>query len=849
MNNSARLRWRWPAWVPGLLVAGSLLARLEASGATPLFTCPYGGGGYSSVGGFYMPSYPGLSLDSATLQLFTFNPGTFQLALTVRSNAYDGPILGTSSLTIVLSGSVSPATFAFPSVRISKGSRVCFIVSVVSGPASFVYVGTGTCPEVIETQDTTPPLSTARPYGKALVLTGAPSLQVSNGWSIQAAINAAQPGDTVTVAPGTYDENLGLRSGVNVVGAGFNNTLLRGTVSNDVVVAIGVTNSRLEGFKITRAGTLSTSSGIYVLGGNLMVNNNWVIGNSNGIWIAGGSSAIVRNNVVEGNGYPIGPTEGYGIVCHASTPLIANNLILSNRNIGLSFIWTASSGAQALNNTMVGNNTYGIGCANGASPALKNNIVANNQVGISSHGAGTMPALSYNDVWGNVLEDLEAGTGGVTAPGPGDLTADPRFDPTSFSRFALLPGSPCLNAGDPSPLYNDADGSRNDQGAYGGPSALLPGLAVSLNTGFLFTMVGRIPCAFIANSGTPAGLANVPASMASSLGIYTWQDAPFGGSPWIYGLFGASDNSVQYYQILAAKWVGETRPDLTNFVPLRDPLSKIKYTISTNGTVVATLVTVGPDLGTGLYLRTDRADSGYWASPDLKLTLNTRALDNGRYDFICKAFTANSLASEISLLSNSLSRITLRIDNNPVTATIVAVRDPSGATITDCGIVHLVSTNDDLKFVLTASHPTGFLHSYSLTSSFGRNHPGGTIAAERYAGQHDSSPPNWGGVTAFQTNSLPAFLAGSLLPWQTCAYQFHLEAYARTTDGVNFVYGASFDDHYYLTVGPTLVGGCPGDLNGDGRVDGVDLALFALRYGSTNCAAPAAQAAAPAAKP
>jgi hypothetical protein len=38
--------------------------------------------------------------------------------------------------------------------------------------------------------------------------------------------------------------------------------------------------------------------------------------------------------------------------------------------------------------------------------------------------------------------------------------------------FHLRPGSPCINAGDPSPLYNDPDGSRNDLGAYGGPYAL-----------------------------------------------------------------------------------------------------------------------------------------------------------------------------------------------------------------------------------------------------------------------------------------------------------------------------------------------------------------------------------------
>ena len=90
------------------------------------------------------------------------------------------------------------------------------------------------------------------------------------------------------------------------------------------------------------------------------------------------------------------------------------------------------------------------------------------------------------------------------------------------------------------------------------------------------------------------------------------------------------------------------------------------------------------------------------------------------------------------------------------------------------------------------------------------------------------------GLGTVISNSLPAQVVGNLTNWQTCAYQFQLSAWARTTDGVNLIYGNSFNDHYYITVGPTQPGSCLGDLNGDGRVDGLDLAIFGQRFG-TNC--------------
>jgi parallel beta-helix repeat protein len=269
--------------------------------------------------------------------------------------------------------------------------------------------------------------------------------------TIQEGIDAANPGDIVMVATGTYPEEITLKADVDVIGAGEGQSIIDGGGDpGDVVYAVGnsITNdTKFQGFTVTGA----ANSGGMPGGGGIFCNS--------------GAAPEICNCRVEGNDQGIA-------MWNQSSAYLHNNVVVNNTYTGISI----SSASLIINNTVAGNSN-GMYDSGGWLPTIMNNVVTgNSNIGLGCVNNSVPTNFSYNDVWGN-------GTNyHYCSAGPGSISEDPVYVDETNGDYHLDTGSPCIDAGNPAAQYNDPDGSRNDMGAYGGPGAEVPLPQVNLTS-------------------------------------------------------------------------------------------------------------------------------------------------------------------------------------------------------------------------------------------------------------------------------------------------------------------------------------------------------------------------------
>jgi len=127
--------------------------------------------------------------------------------------------------------------------------------------------------------------------------------------SIQEAINASRNGDTITVAPGTYNENVIVNKMITLIGAGGDVTIIIASNPNENTLNITMNNVTIQGFTLKGA-TGSQKAGIYLYRANYSnISNNNVWNNAIGIYLNSSyNNTIFNNSFNNTNNYMISST-------------------------------------------------------------------------------------------------------------------------------------------------------------------------------------------------------------------------------------------------------------------------------------------------------------------------------------------------------------------------------------------------------------------------------------------------------------------------------------------------------------------------------------------------------------
>lgn len=219
-------------------------------------------------------------------------------------------------------------------------------------------------------------------------------------------------------------------------------------------------NRSIENEAINNEVYSNSADGIYfyrISGGK--INENEVYGNGNfGIDVTRTTGEVeVFDNISRGNG-------GTGIYAYRLEELLLHrNVVYGNGGNGIES-GLNSERVDLYNNTSYGNGGIGLYIHNISGDLFKsrNNLLTNNAVGFRVTSGGSGLNNDYNDVWGNGVNYWGQGN---AYRGANSISANPLLVNPVAGDFRLQAGSPCIDAGDPDPFYNDPDGSRADIGA------------------------------------------------------------------------------------------------------------------------------------------------------------------------------------------------------------------------------------------------------------------------------------------------------------------------------------------------------------------------------------------------
>ena len=303
---------------------------------------------------------------------------------------------------------------------------------------------------------------------------------------IQSAVDAVPDGSTIYVCSGVWAGVRVIDRRLTIIGDGARSTFIIDATTTALIVS--GSELTISGFQLR--GTASAEEpwmGAYIVDSVVLLSDLTFAGNAArySVAIASRSDTTWDRVVFENNrfGALFGVVNGTSVIRHC---VIRDNTIWSPN--ASSLVWLEADDYEFTNNLIHDNSPADVGnwglqarrtdrgvvtnntlYRNGGATTVqvddgvvfRNNIVA---VSVAKGIASASELTDYNLIFGSgdPSSDTTAGTHA--------LFTDPGFTDPDEGDFTLsATGSAGVDAGDPDGAYNDADGSRNDLGAFGGP--------------------------------------------------------------------------------------------------------------------------------------------------------------------------------------------------------------------------------------------------------------------------------------------------------------------------------------------------------------------------------------------
>jgi len=208
--------------------------------------------------------------------------------------------------------------------------------------------------------------------------------------TIQEAINYANEGDTVFVKAGTYYENVVVSKTLSLIGESSKTVVIDGNY--ELAVQVAANSVAISGFTIRHG-----LNGIRLQGFSNSIFSNNVTNNTLGVYLYYFSSSnMIVNNDITDNYY------GIELDYSSSNTIYGNNIIRNGHGI-----WSVQSSYSKISYNKITNNSYtGVALSGGSSNSLLGNKIANNNFGIDLYGSSNNK-IAENNITDNNCNGIE----------------------------------------------------------------------------------------------------------------------------------------------------------------------------------------------------------------------------------------------------------------------------------------------------------------------------------------------------------------------------------------------------------------------------------------------------------